>query len=693
MNDKVIKINIDGKEIVGRTSDTILSLASKNGIKIPTLCYHKNVSVYGSCGLCIVEAQGIQKLLRACATKPSDGMVIHTDTPRVRHSRKIALELLMSDHEGDCRGPCTINCPAGTDCQEYLRQIATGDYHGAVKTIKDKIPLPASIGRVCPHPCETKCRRGLVEQPISIAQLKYFAADRVLADGSDYPDVKTETGKKIAIIGGGPAGLSAAYYLRLNGHSVTVYDAMPKMGGMLRYGIPSYRLPKSVLDCEIDEIAALGVEMRNNCPVGVGELSLASLRAKYDAVIIATGAWKSSEMRCPGENLEGVLGGIDFLREIAQYNSGETTQAPEIGDNVAVCGGGNTAMDACRTAVRMGAKNVYVIYRRTRAEMPAEEIEITEAEEEGVIFKFLCNPAEIIGENGRVRGMKLQVMELGTPDADGRRSPVAVEGKFEYLELDTVIMAIGQKVCVKGFEELALNKRGNIVADEQTFMTSIDGVFAIGDATNRGADIAISAIGEANKAAPVVNSYLNGNLSAYRNYYYSECVVNAEMYKDRQRLARAKMPHRPAEVRKLDFDEINLGLDEETAKREAARCLSCGCHDFGECRLIDAANLVKIDPSRFTGEKNLHPVEETLVVIERNPGKCILCGLCVRTCDEVVGQNLIGLIGRGFSTEIRAVLETEAAADVCCDCLLCVKVCPTGALRIIKAGDAEQKTK
>ncbi len=685
MNDKKeIRIIIDGKEIVGSSSDTLLTLAEANRIYIPTLCHHKSLTPYGSCGLCVVEADGNPKLLRACATKAVDGMVIRTVTPRVTNARKIALELLMSDHEGDCRGPCTLNCPAGTDCQEYLRQIALGDYHGAVETIKNKIPMPASIGRVCPHPCETKCRRGLVESPLSIAQLKYFAADRDLASDNQFrPNVKPDTGKRVAIIGGGPGGLSAAYYLRLAGHGVDVYDAMPQMGGMLRYGIPSYRLPKSILDREIADIASLGINMINNSRVGEGGLTLSSLKEKYDAVIVAAGAWKSSSLRCPGESLEGVFGGIDFLADVSLWLSGDKAEAPAIGERVAVVGGGNTAMDACRTAVRLGAKEVYVIYRRTRAEMPAEEIEIEEAEEEGVIFKFLANPAEIIGERGKVSAVKLQVMELGEPDSRGRRSPVAVEGKFEHLALDTIIMAIGQKVDVKGLDEIALGSRGTIAADEETFMTSIDGVFAIGDATNNGADIAISAIGEAEKASKVVDSYLCGRLVKYRKPFLSERVVSAENYRNHKRIPRAKMPCRPAEVRKNDFYEINLGYDEATAQKEALRCLVCGCHDFGECQLIDVANTEIINPQRLAGEKNIHPTEKTLVAIERDPGKCILCGICTRTCDDVAKEGLIGLIGRGFSTEIRPVLKTEEAAEVCRDCLLCARACPTGALRII----------
>ena len=585
--------------------------------------------------------------------------------------------IALTDHNS------SLNCPAGTDCQGYVKLIAEGDDHAAVKLIKDKLPLPASIGRVCPHPCEKACRRQMVEEPISIARLKYFAADRDLAENTFRPDVAPDTGKSVAVIGGGPAGLTAAYFLRVKGHSVTIYDAMPKMGGMLRYGIPAYRLPKNIVDREVKEIEDLGVTMVNNFRIG-RDATLADLRAKFDAVYVAVGAWRSSSMRCPGEELEGVLGGIDFLRHVSFYNSGDEAK-PEIGKSVAIVGGGNTAMDACRSAVRLGAENVYVIYRRTRAEMPAEDVEIEEAIEEGVEFKFLTNPAEIFaGDDGKVKTVKLQVMELGEPDASGRRSPVPVEGKFEYIDVDTVICAIGQTIDAAGFDELEKTKKGTIAADEKSFATSLEGVFAGGDATNRGASIAIEAIGEANKAADVIDSYLAGATVPYRKPFVSEREVTPEMFADRERIARVQMPTRPADERRCDFDEIYLGLPEDAARAEAKRCLSCGCHDYGECKLIKYADEYDVHPERLAGAKNVAPIEEKLVVIERNPSKCILCGLCYRVCDEVAKKGLLGIVGRGFTSVIKPEFDTPDKIAGCADCHLCVDECPTGALKFLK---------
>ena len=677
---KKIKVTINGNVCTGKPGQTLLEIAEDNGIAIPNLCHNSQLKHYGGCSLCVVEAEGSPKLLRACSTVATDGQVINTESERVVRTRKTSIELLMSDHDGDCRGPCVLKCPASVNAQGYIQAIARGDDKEAVRILKERLPIPASIGRVCPHPCEGGCRRQMVEEAISISYLKYFAADRVIAAGGYLPAKAAATGKRVGIIGGGPGGLTAAYYLSLKGHRVTIVDAMPQMGGMLRYGIPEYRLPKKVLDEEIAEIASLGVEMKNNYRIGV-DATFEEFKSKYDAVVLAIGAWESMPVGCPGEELEGVMGGIDFLQRVA------LGEKPDIGDKVAVVGGGNTAMDACRTAVRLGAKEVYVVYRRTEKEMPAEQIEIDESREEGVIYKFLTNPAEIIGENGKVKEIKLQVMELGEPDESGRRRPVPVPGKFEVLPVTCVIAAIGQKANVAGFESVELNRKGIIAADETSYRTSVEGVFAVGDATNKGASIAIEAIGEARRCAKVVDLYLNGVDVPYHKTYLSVKDVSPEYFEDYIKLPRTKMNVRPPEERKHDFEEINLGFTEAQARAEAARCLDCGCHDFEECKLIRCANLYELKPERIArikGTGKVHPSykEKRLVAIERDQGKCILCGQCVRICSEVVGKGIIDLVGRGFDTVIRPEFLQSDAIRGCVDCLECANACPTGALRI-----------
>ncbi len=669
----MINLTINGKAVQAPEGSTILEAARLADIYIPTLCYDEAVEVYGACGLCVVEAEGIPKLLRSCSAKVSEGMVVNTESERVVQSRKVAMELLMSAHDGDCVAPCQLNCPAKTDCQGYVGLIANGEYDAALKLIKNKIALPASIGRVCPHPCEKACRRQNVEEPINIAQLKAFAADMDLKSDSYIPEVKPATGKKIAVIGGGPAGLTAAYYLTIMGHSVTVYDMMDKMGGMLRYGIPQYRLPKEVLDKEIAIIEKTGVTFKNNQKLGV-DFTIASLKAENDAVIVAVGAWQSSSMRTPGEELEGVYGGIDFLRGVIKGNP-----AP-IGEKVAICGGGNTAMDACRTAVRLGAKEVYVVYRRTRNEMPADKLEIDEAEEEGVIYKFLTNPLSFNGEDGKVKSITLQMMELGEPDASGRRRPVPIEGKTEEIAVDSVILAIGQKLVAGDVSELELNNRGNIEADVDFFTTNIEGVFAIGDATNRGASIAIEAIGEADRCAKAVDAYLNGLPLDTRVPYISKRKEDTIDYSDRKKESRLTPKVLAPEVRNKNFDEVSLGFTEEEAQQEAQRCLECGCREYYKCKLLKVAQRYDIDPGRFEGEMPQKYTHDENAFIERNTSKCILCGLCVRSCREVMDIHAIGLLGRGFKTDVSPAFSLPLDQTKCNNCGLCVQLCPTGSL-------------
>ncbi len=674
---KKFRLNINGKAVLGIPGQTILEVAQENDIFIPTLCYDERTKIYGSCGLCMCEVEGNPKLVKACATEIAPNMVIRTNTERVIESRKTNLELLLSNHVGDCRPPCVLACPAGTDCQGYVGLIANGEYGAALELVKDNIPLPASLGRVCPHPCETECRRGLIDEPISIQMLKRFVADSDFLDDEIFlPECEPATGKRVAVIGGGPMGLSAAYFLRQMGHAVTIFESMPKAGGMLRYGIPEYRLPKEVLDMEIATIEQMGVEILTNTKVGV-DIPFETIRADFDAVLLGIGAWVSTGVGCKGEDADGVIGGIDFLRKVVR------NEEIKLGEKVAIVGGGNTAMDACRTAVRLGAKEVYNIYRRTKAEMPADQLEIEEAEEEGVIFKNLTNPIEVISdENGHVKQVVLQIMELGEPDASGRRRPIPVEGKTETIDIDNMILAIGQAVDAKLFN-VDKTRKGGIAYDPDTFMTSIPGVFAGGDCGNDKISIAVEAIADAKKAVEVIDAYLYGEAVKYEKPFVVERDdITEKTFEDRERECRPQYDILSPEERKDNFTEVvPMGFTAEQAEAEANRCLECGCHDYFECKLIDLANQYDVKPDRLAGEKNAIEFEDDHPFIVRDPNKCILCGLCVRMCDEVIGVGALGLVNRGFDTVVKPSLEKPLIESGCISCGQCVSVCPTGALQ------------
>jgi formate dehydrogenase major subunit len=580
-------------------------------------------------------------------------------------------------------------CPAHTDCQGYVGLAANGEYEEALQLIKEKIPLPASIGRVCPHPCEDACRRGLVDDPIRIAWIKRSMGDRDLAGGKPWiPSCEPDTGKTVGIIGGGPFGLSLAYFLRRLGHDVTIYEAMPACGGMLRYGIPEYRLSKVVLQKEIAVIRKMGVHIRRGVRVGK-DISFSKIRGSHDAVAIGIGAWLSTGAGTPGEDAAGVYGGIDMLRRTA---FGAT---PNLGDRVAVIGGGNTAMDACRTAIRLGVKEVYNVYRRTKNEMPAEQIEIDEAEEEGLIFKNLRSPIEIIKDkDGHVSKLKLQIMELGEPDASGRRSPVPVRGKTETLEVDSVILAIGQAVDsdIFGKKTPELTRKNAIAYDPETRQTSMKGVFAGGDCGNDKITIAVEAIGDARITSGMIDAYLRGDDVVYHPpYLVTRDDITEKTYEDRERVCRTPRIAVPPKERIKNFEEILDGFSPELAGKESMRCLECGCGDFFECKLVEYANLYGVDPKRFAGEVSVtdaegHPAapdatDDGHPYIIREEGKCIQCGLCVRICDQVEGASALGLVGRGFDTVVKPAFEVPLAESGCTSCGQCVAACPTGALR------------
>ena len=403
---------------------------------------------------------------------------------------------------------CQRTCPVHLDIRGYIGFIADGKFEESLALIKEVLPFPSICGHICPHPCEEECNRGRVDYPLSIRDLKRFVADIELQDAlkpKPLMIVKGEDkGKKVAIIGAGPAGLACAHDLALLGYGVTVFEALPRPGGMLAVGIPDYRLPRDVLEKEIDAVSALGVEIRCNTAIGKG-LSLDDLFNRgYEAVFITVGAHKNQEMRIPGEDARRVIPGVTFLRDL---NLGKPA---DVGERVVVIGGGNVAIDSARCALRLGARDVTILYRRSRQEMPASDEEIEAALEEGVKIEYLVAPLQVFTADGKAAGLRCMRMELGKPDTSGRRRPIPVEGSEFDIELDTLIPAIGQAPDISFLgesSEIELTKRGTIAVNPDTLETSRPGVFAGGDCQT-GPKIAIEAIAAGKKAAVSIDKYL-----------------------------------------------------------------------------------------------------------------------------------------------------------------------------------------
>ncbi len=667
-----MNIKVDGRDITIRQGVSLLTGLLENGFDIPNLCYLPELEGYGGCGLCLVEIQGMNKPARACAISPWEGMEVQTTSERIEKSRQVSLGLLLSDHRGDCRPPCRNRCPANQDCQGYIGLIADGQFEEAFRLIMEDNPLPGCIGRVCPHPCEEKCRRDLLEGPLAIMQLKRFAADT--AGDAFVPQAAAPTGKRVAVVGAGPAGLTAAYFLARRGHGVEIFEMMPAPGGMLRYGIPAYRLSKDIVDKETARIQKLGVAIHYGRKLG-RDVQLEELRRRFDAVFVAVGAWESSSLGCANDTLSGVLGGIDFLRDVAEG------RAPSVGERVAVVGGGNTAMDAVRTCVRLGAREVCLIYRRTRAEMPAEKIEIEEAEEEGVRFHFLVTPESVLEQDGRAVGLRLARMRLGEPDASGRRRPEPT-GETEDMAFDTIIAAIGQKVRPDGIEALDKHRWRTIKAAEGTFATNLEGVFAGGDAINDGPGIAISAIAHGKQAAQAIDSYLAGALKpVVAPFLVERTNVTREDLPPVAAVERTPVQAAPAQARVKHFEEYVRTYTPEEAIREAKRCLECGCCDLYDCRLLPLLQRYDAQAAGIQGRARKNPPDRSHPAIWRDANKCVLCGLCVRACQTLVGKTALGFEGRGFETGAQPAFHWPLMESDCISCGYCAAICPTGALQ------------
>ena len=680
-----VELKINGRTITARPGQTILEVVREQKLDdIPSLCHDPKLEPFGSCFVCVVEVKGAKGFIPSCTTRIRDGMEVTTRNEKIYYARKSALELLLSDHYADCICPAQNNCPAGVDVQGYVGLAKLGHYEEALRLIKEKNPLPVICGRICVRKCELKCRRNDVDEPVGINYVKRFIVEHSNHD-LIKPEVKPPTGKKVAIIGGGPAGLTCANYLALQGHSVKIFDAMPKLGGMLRYGIPEYRLPKAELDNEIAEIISLGVDVVTNKKLGK-DFTLASLKKqdKFDAVFLSPGAPIGSKLGVPGEDAEGIESALDFLCD-------SVLKGPrKLHGKVVVVGGGNSAIDAARTAVRSGAHEVTLLYRRTRAEMPAHHEEVDAAEKEGVRLEILAAPTEVIAEKGRLKALKCIRMALGEPDQSGRRSPVPIKGsEFEY-PCDFVFCAIGQQTDKTIFnvdpeeQRPAVSRRGTITVDDSVMTTNLPGVFAGGDAVT-GPAVVIDAIAHGRRAAEAIHHYLTkGKVEKPKWTFISGRDVFGKiperMYEEVPRIPRQHLPEREPEIRRRDFEQVELGLPRPEMELEASRCMECGCKAQFYCDLRRYATDYNVDIMRLSGAVRRHKVDSSHPLITFDPNKCILCARCVRTCANVLSQSVLGFVERGFNTTIKPSLGRPLAESPCISCGACIETCPTGAL-------------
>jgi len=491
------------------------------------------------------------------------------------------------------RAPCVSACPAGINIQGYVQLVGQGKYQEATRLIMERLPLPGVLGRVCPHPCESECRRQELDEAIAIRDLKRFAADHTNLKELAPPKIE-ERKEKVAVIGSGPSGLTVAYYLRLKGYQVTIFEALEILGGMLRVGIPDYRLPPEVLDLEINHILSLGVETQTNARFGT-DFTFEDLKEKgFAAVFLGIGAHHSLDMKIPGEkDTQGVIDAIRFLREV---NLGDKT-CP--GSRVVVIGGGNVAIDAARVVKRLGAQEVTVVYRRSKQEMPAYTEEINGAENEEILFSFLTAPVGIIAKEGKVDGFECMRTELGPPDDSGRRRPVPVDGSEFVIPCDAVIPAIGQKIDTSwavGVPDLKWSQRNTLDVNPQTMQTSIPYVFAGGDAVT-GPDTVIQAVAAGHKAVEAIHRYINGkNLELYTQQLEARKKPGTDWQKIPEGIpqkARALPKHTDAKMSAACFDEVDLGFSESAARQEALRCLNCGvCCECMECVKVCEAKAI-----------------------------------------------------------------------------------------------------
>jgi len=714
---------INGQPVTCERGKTILEAAQSIGIHIPTLCYEARLAAFAACRICLVEVEGGGKPVPSCVTRAFDGMVVQTDTPSLRALRHLYLELLLSDHNSFCTPPCQEACPTHIKIPEYLDFIAHGDYKNAVRKLREDLPFPAMLGRMCPRPCEGPCRRQLVEHSITICWLHRFAADQCL-DEEQHGELllpaepRPDSGKRVAIVGAGPAGLTAAFYLRLDGHAVKIFEALPKPGGMMRYGIPNFHMSHDVMDKEMNVVWRLGAELQCNVRLGV-DFSLEDLLAEYDAVLLALGAFGANPMGVPGEDADGVRSASGYLEEL------ERTGMVHAGRRVAVIGGGYTAMDAVRTAVRHGAEEVTCFYRRSRKEMPANLHGVDEAMDEGVKFELYTQPVRVVSDDqGKVVGLEMARMQLGEPDASGRRRPEEIQGARYVHECDQVLVAAGQYPLLEGTSQeqgIGQTNWRTVKVDEHTLQTDNPRVFAAGDVV-LGAQTVIQAIAQGKKAAWAIDALLRGQdmaqvtrqLAELRaTPFYTALSKKKDLGPRVARMAEippvfidmttdvsrpsppAAMPMLEMEQRLSTHEEVELGLSEAEAQRGAALCLDCYCPANGKCDLQRYSIEYEVFTNRFHGGAcHDYPADFRHDFIMREPNRCINCNRCVRICREEVGADCYDMMGRGFDTIVGTPDNLPLQMVGCVSCGKCAETCPTGSIetnpRVLQSYDLDE---
>ncbi|HQQ20970.1 MAG TPA: FAD-dependent oxidoreductase, partial [Bacteroidales bacterium] len=688
-----VNITINDNPVQARVGETILHVCLDQGIEIPHLCHDPKLKPFAACYVCVVEIKGYKTHQPSCSTLVQEGMEIYTDTPEIIKSRKNALELLLSNHYADCVAPCTQACPAGVDIQGYLSLTEKGLFQQAVELIKETNPLPAICGRVCVRPCEDHCRRSLTEDnsPVGIDYLKRFIADFDLVSESPVtPKIKPLNGKKVAVIGSGPAGLTAAYYLQIEGIQADIYERASKTGGWLRYGIPEYRLPNAIIDREVANITKLGVKIFTQRELSTN-LQIETLDREYDAIFLSIGAQIGDLLGIGEKSAPNLVSGIDFLKKNAETNNNIDLR----GKKVVVIGGGNTAMDCCRTARRCGSEDVWVLYRRTEADMPASPTEVHESKVEGVQYQFLTAPVDVYyDEKGNLTGLKCIRMKAEKKEGSRRSTITPIEGSEFDVACDLVLPATGQKLesqvlehindYYKG-ESLRLNKWNTLDPDPNTLQMNISKIFAAGDVVTGPTNI-IEAIAGGKRAAKAMTQYVLGEplqvappqfISSKENFTKQVSEQYCGKYTP---TTKNEMPVL-SEKERDNFNEVELGYQTvEQVVSEVSRCLECGCSAFYDCDLQKYATQYGVDQTRFKGTYQTfetHSVHPKLVLDNH---KCILCGRCVRVCNEYSGNRVWGFFKRGYKTYIAPNLEGNLLESRCDACGLCVDTCPTGAL-------------